>query len=836
MDFKSGYELFATSSAVQLGDIGQIAENEIKGTGTLSAHIHGMSSRALVDIDLDIKDAYYLNLFLGGVKGRITWDDDPSQLLFSQVQVTRDSTVCAVNGVLDVSAADSVDMDAKFSEGNIQDLIQIFSKLTKSLWWFPHQLNGPVHGDIKISGGIAFSQLKVVSRLNGKNWEFLGERFRQVSLRGGYDGGGYFVSDAQILKRTGKMAGKIAYSADGKLDWDFKSEDFTVGDIDHIAKLDVPIRGLVNFQSSGSGTEGLIKSLTEAQLKDLSVRGVRMAPSQLEVRTQKGVVKVEGHAMGGQGSLDATYDFNPKELSSIHAELKQLDFSPILLLLNTKSIQDRALAGRLSGLLNLSFHSGQIERASGNMAISDYLLARQDSVFQLDQPLSAKITDGNFDINEMSIKGGSGSVSLELKNNDNVLEGTISGDLDTSIVEFFIPSVVQALGTSRVDLSIGGNIKAPTLFGRVLFGGDTIRVVSLESPFENVTGTLQLRQNVLSFQRVQADLGGGRVTVDGRVVVNSDRYPSVFLKGIVNGAKIKVYPFQYAKVSGGLDVHGEEIPYLIDGNIIVDSALSKEKVLNQKAGAGGLKALQYAPPPTSQGESNYPKFKLNIEVDAPKDILIQNDLFRDVQAKGSLTLVNTLDAPRVLGVAEITQGKLMFKNNVFVIQSATANFDSPTVINPSFDLNANAEVNGVKIRMYATGRPDKIKVEFTSNPAMQESEILSLLAVGLTSNDAKKLNANDLSLVQQGEAASLVLHSLDFNREVEEKTGFRVQLDESINTQTGTSLFVLCRSLIRPQLLKSLSGENWGIDSVYLQGVQWVQEPISRTKSIWTIP
>jgi len=44
-------------------------------------------------------------------------------------------------------------------------------------------------------------------------------------------------------------------------------------------------------------------------------------------------------------------------------------------------------------------------------------------------------------------------------------------------------------------------------------------------------------------------------------------------------------------------------------------------------------------------------------------------------------------------------------------------------------------------------------------------------------------------VVQRGEAASLVLHSLDFNRDLEEKTGFQVKLDESLNNRQGTSVF-----------------------------------------------
>ncbi len=72
---------------------------------------------------------------------------------------------------------------------------------------------------------------------------------------------------------------------------------------------------------------------------------------------------------------------------------------------------------------------------------------------------------------------------------------------------------------------------------------------------------------------------------------------------------------------------------------------------------------------------------------------------------------------------------------------------------------------------------------------MPEPEILSLLALGMTSAETRRIKAEDRAVYERGEAASLLLHSLDFNREVQNKTGIQIQLDESVNTQAGTSVF-----------------------------------------------
>src|SRR5262249_35759318 len=152
------------------------------------------------------------------------------------------------------------------------------------------------------------------------------------------------------------------------------------------------------------------------------------------------------------------------------------------------------------------------------------------------------------------------------------------------------------------------------------------------------------------------------------------------------------------------------------------------------------------------------------------------------EAKGHVTVINTLEAPRILGTAELLSGsRMQFKDRTFQIQAASATFDNPTVINPSFSLSASTDVNRVKINLFASGRlggTDQWKLELSSNPVMPESELISLLALGITSSDSKRFSPSDRAVVEQGEAASLLLHSLDFNREVRNKTGLEVQLDE----------------------------------------------------------
>src|SRR5690606_28109728 len=114
-------------------------------------------------------------------------------------------------------------------------------------------------------------------------------------------------------------------------------------------------------------------------------------------------------------------------------------------------------------------------------------------------------------------------------------------------------------------------------------------------------------------------------------------------------------------------------------------------------------------------------------------------------------------------------------------------FDNPTVIDPKFNMAATADVKNVRVQLYASGRMSDWKLELSSNPAMSETEIISLLAIGLTAEQLGRIGSSDRAVLQQKEAASVLMHALDFNRDVKDKTCLEIQLEEAVNSQIGTS-------------------------------------------------
>ncbi len=785
VDFKTGYDL-KVQSEIDLDDFGTLSENIIKGKGTLSAHVHGPSSRALIDFDADLKDAFYLNLNLGNLKGRITWDDDPQNVIFSKITLEKGRSIYQANGFLDVGKKDIVDLNFDIPRGDLRDFIKIFDFLVKDLWWFPAALNGPLTGAIHVGGGIGIEELKVTTQLSGTSWEFYGERFRAVQLKGGYDRGKYYLEEVKAAKKKSEMIGSISFDSKKIMKWSLHSPGLPFTEFDYLARLNIPVRGVFSVESEGQGKIGSIESSSKVNVSSFLVKGISKPDSELNIKTQQGILKLDGKALGGQGKIIADYNWNPNLLSFLNLKMDQLDFSVLFYLLNPNLIQDSSFSALSSGELRISFHSGKLEYGEGHFNITQAVLEKSNTFFRLAEPVSLSLNNGTVYSDPWILKGNIGESTLLISSKNSALDGKISGNINLSLLEFFFEQVEKSTGLALLDFIIAGNFNQPIFLGKVKLDNASIQVDAVDAPFEALSGNISIKQNVVSTQRTESDFAGGRFSLSGKAVLFADRFPELSLKAELQGNKLKVYPFQYIKLSGPLDIQGDGNPYSVKGNLIAQSGLTREKFTGPKTGES-LRALKYTPKLIGEG-ARHSRFKLEIDVSAEKDILIQNGLF-NAEARGKLKIVNTLVAPRVLGTAEIIQGKMLFKDRAFQIQSAKAVFDNPTVIDPKFNLTATTDVNDIKVQLYANGDQNHLKVDLSSTPVLPESEIISLLTFGFTQKDASRISTTDRTLIEQGGAANLLLNSLDFNREVESKTGINIQLDESVNTQLGTSIF-----------------------------------------------
>ncbi len=788
----TGYD-FSAKGPIELKEVKEIAENEIFGDGELDLRVHGPSTNVLLDFDVKLKDAIYLGMHFGNLNGRVTYDDGIYELRFTNIHANHGNTFYSVNeGFIDLSGSDDLRLPFDVHVGRIEDFADILQNLVKKVSWYPDTLKGEVHGKINLGGKLSTPKLQISSQLEGSDWNWLGERARRVKLQVGFDQGTYFARNVEISKSSGQILGNIEYVSDtDAMKWDLRTENLSLLDFDFFDRLEIPAKSKIEISSKGEGTLEHLKSKTEARVFGTEIKGERFDDSSFKMEVGESTVRASVNVFGDKLSSQLKYSLIQKQPSSFRMDLNEFDFSPTLLVLNPKLLDDPELNSSISGHFQLDFLTGQSELARGEIQVKQYLLEKQGFRLKLIDPINVPIQLGYFHFppSRLQFKNAELTMGGEGKKGD--IDFSLKGQTDLALSEFFTSSIQQMSGKADTEIRIHGPLKDLKVNGDINFTNARALMRWMQSPFEQLDGSIHIRQGLISVESLDSYLGDEVFSMSGKIQTFTDRFPDIDLRARFEDNKVKMVPLDLVQVRGPATIKGSQPPYVISGNLEIPQALWTRS-FSQSGGTATSRGDRFLPQDKEkQLVSNL--LVLDLNVNAPQGFNVRNEIV-DAEFKGKVKLVGPPESPKLLGEGQLVQGRVLFKDRPFIFESAKIEFDDPYQLNPKFNASAISEVNQYKVRVLAYGKANGWKAEFSSAPFLPESEIFSLLASGYASSDASRFKARDRSYVSQGEAASLILHSMDFSKDVQSRTGFQFDVEEAVDSSSANSIF-------RPQSL-----------------------------------
>ena len=783
---EGGFALLG-KGAIDLKEMNQIAENDVRGEGDISVSVHGPASNVLIDFTPHLKNASYLGMHFGNLDGKLTYDDGVSEIRFVDIHANYKNTFYSLDeGFIDLSGGDDIKLPFEIHSGKIEDIGEILDSVTHKISWYPRSLKGEMHGSVLVGGKFTTPKLKVLGELEGSDWQWLGERARKVKMSIGFDEGNYYAKNVIITKTTGALKGDIAYSKDAFMKWHLSTENLSFLDIDLLDRLGLPIKSKIELKSEGEGPLDHLKSKSEGNLTGTEFKGEGFEASKLTLDVGESTLRANVNIFGDKLVSQLKYALIPKQPSSFRLDLNNFDFSPALLIINPKLLDDVNLVGVASGHVDLDFLSTQAEFARGDLQFKKYRLEKTGFSLVLQDPVNVPVQLGYFHFPPARLKFNHSELVMAGDGMRGEIDFSLKGQTDLAIAELFSSSIASASGKADTEIRIRGPLKNLSLSGDVNFSNARILMKWLQTPFESLDGAIRLRQGSITVQHMDGFLGEEPFSLSGKIQTFTDRFPALDLRAQMDGNKIKMLPLDMIQVRGLASIHGEEPPYLVSGNLEVPQALWAHG-FGSTGGTVTSRGDRFLPvDDEKQISSNL--FMLDFNINAPQGFLIKNEIL-DGEFRGKVKLTGAPDHPILMGEGSLVQGKVFFKDHSFVLDNVKVDFDDPYQLNPKFNASATSDVNQYKIRLLAYGRSNTLKAEFSSTPFLPESEIFSLLASGYTSADASRYKTRDRSYVSQGEAASLILHSMDFSKDVQNKTGFQFDVQEAVDNNSATSIF-----------------------------------------------
>lgn len=368
--------------------------------------------------------------------------------------------------------------------------------------------------------------------------------------------------------------------------------------------------------------------------------------------------------------------------------------------------------------------------------------------------------NGTVPIN-LALSGVTGSRLLDLP--INVTLGSDSLPID--LIPQFTTALVGVHGRAIGKVTVGGTLKRPVLNGGFTLSDAQFTVAATGATITHVNGSVRMTGDTVHVDSI-VGLAGGPVRVAGTVAVGDWRTPTFDLALTATGAELLNDERGQVYANAGLRLSGTMTEPYVSGQVTVAHGVFYIPTATGKqlVGAGDPALFNVIDTAVISQREIFPAqsslFKnLRVEVDLAVERntwVRSHDANVELYTDGPIRVNVTGDALTLTGAIDADRGEYTFLSKRFQIKRGSALFIGSPELNPTLQITAEYQVKqptgntNIRVLIGGTLAQPRISLESDAQPPLSQSDLLSYLAFGESSNSLLQFNQTSLSASQGG--------------------------------------------------------------------------------------
>jgi translocation and assembly module TamB len=588
--------------------------------------------------------------------------------------------------------------------------------------------------------GIVSAQLDAdgpVRTLSGSGWVELdgasvyAEPISRIRAQGRFSGQTIKLTSVTVSEKAGNVSTTGSY--------DIKSHAFQVNakaagvDVSRIEWLRAKgftVTGKLGFSLVGSGTFDDPRLEAHANLANLALSGEPLGALEFTARTANRSVTYDMTtrletaelALHGQTAL------NGDNLTQARLEFSRFNIGGLLKLAHVPGLNGESA---LAGTVTFDGPLAKPEQLRGEARLRELAVTVAAVHLHSEGGVHATLANGRINLDPLHVTGeetdlrAQGSLILKDKRQ---LDVAASGAINLKIAETLDPDLT-ATGTTTFQVEMHGPLQNPELRGRIDFQDGSLALEDLPNGLSQIHGTLEFNQNRLEVKSLTAMTGGGQLSVGGYLAYQHGIYADLTATG--NGVRIR-YPLGVSSLADArLRLQGTQNSLLLNGSVLITRF-----TVSPDFDMAALTAQANRVPTIASPDAPSNHVRLDVHVVSSPQLNFQN-AYAKLAGDVDLHLRGTLASPSVLGRVSITEGSAIIAGTRYELQRGDISFTNPVRIEPSIDLNATAHVEDYDITLGLHGTPQKLAVNYRSDPPLPEADVVALLALGRTESQQR---------------------------------------------------------------------------------------------------
>ncbi|SMC38544.1 translocation/assembly module TamB domain-containing protein [Sporomusa malonica] len=338
---------------------------------------------------------------------------------------------------------------------------------------------------------------------------------------------------------------------------------------------------------------------------------------------------------------------------------------------------------------------------------------------------------------------------------------------DLSILPLLTKDIAWASGPTTGEIAIGGTLSQPTLDGQVAVVNGTIKLKALADPIQKVGIDIQFKGDKIEINAFDGEMGGGSYSLNGSARVNG----------------LALDDYNITLTLARLGVNHKYFDGPLEGVLSLTSQNGKPHLYGKLMVANATVNIPAVP---DSGEIDFDA-GLDVEFVIGDKVRMYNPYLYDFRTAGKVKFSGTLQKPEASGRIEALRGTVKYLTNRFTIVSGSAEFTQYRSIEPIIKLQAEAKLERTTINLAINGPATAMELKLTSEPAMSQQEIMSLLTLRGGYFSKSNSSGHDSSLGRD-ELVSLLDAGLQMR--------FIAEVESTLQDTLGVDEFRLVRSSI----------------------------------------
>ncbi|MBI4403568.1 MAG: translocation/assembly module TamB domain-containing protein [Deltaproteobacteria bacterium] len=713
--FDNTAKVSVKGESLSLTSLGHISTLNVGGRANLVAEIEVGDEGTRVGGQFDVVSSEVSNIMLGHLKGSAFFNND--LLSFDKLESMEPGNAIVGSGFVDFRPKEThyrFDADAKRAEVN-----HIFSILRKQKLSFRIAETGEVAGKVRIEGGHDGKGIEISSVGEARDFSWYDERWVAGAFNIHYRPNQIALDRVMLLKKTGGLEIRARFD-DSTSQLRFISHGLRLEELSACGQA--PLMAEVSGELSLEGDMSRPTGQGEITLRRTVFRGLPLANSSIFIRTEGSAIEVIGYLVGERLRARLKRGADKTRWEAL-AYFSEFDVMPLVSVLLGKDIPTLTSV-MATGDFAFEGDWRNWSTAKGSGTISQLSLGLKGTPMENSKPINVKIDRGAIKINRSLLVGIDSQFSFDLIYQPNqVVNASLDGKVDLQYLQPFIPGLEYGTGKVSAGIRMSGQPRNFHLLGNLALEDGVVRLGELPDEFRNVQAQLSLSQDRVSLDLFQAEAKGGTLTATGDVRINrfKDFAPNIKL----SASRLQLHPHSSlaVRLSGDFFIRGDSLPFELGGKCqLLEGALTRFDLGEVKKEGAGT-----------------PTFRFDIACDAKEKVMVRTEIM-NAEFRGNFHLLGNTQQLGLLGTSELIRGTLLFREKKFALGTGTVRFESASQIAPRFNLSGSTLVKELKLQapqqyevnLHVFGTPDDYKLRLSSSPALAETDIISLLLLGVT--------------------------------------------------------------------------------------------------------